>query len=282
MKEILLVLTVFSLFLACGAGGAQQAPASGIADSAISGLEYKATETANYNSNDLRKYIITASLTERSNDLKSSEYVLNEIMNKYNAYVTETFIRENALQYTIRIPANNYKQCFEELKMIGKIEYYNEKREDVTLNYYDLEGRLATQRELMKKYQQYIGKATNIEEIMAVEKQIAELQHEIDKTGDEFTGLNNSIDFSTVRLMLKGPRSDNNYYTETVWEKINNLFNRYNDYISITITILIGLIIYGIPSLIIILLLYLALFGKIGILKKVWRLLNENKIKNNN
>lgn len=281
MKKILLVLTVFSLFLACGAAGKQQASASGIADSVGSEPEYKATETANYNSNDLRKYIITASLTVRSNDLKNSEFVLNEIVNKYNAYVTETFIRENALQYTIKIPANNYTQCFEELKTVGKIEYYNERREDVTLNYYDLEGRLATQRELMKKYQQYIGKAANIEEIMAVEKQIAELQHEIDKTGDEFTKLNNFIDFSTVRLMLKGSRSDNNYYTETTGEKIKNLFSRYNDYISTTITILIGLIIYGIPGLIIILLLYLVLFGKIGILKKIWRLLSENKIKNN-
>jgi sugar-specific transcriptional regulator TrmB len=132
----------------------------------------------------------------------------------------------------------------------------------------------------MRKYQQYIERAANIEEIMAVEKQIAELQHEIDKTGDEFTKLNNSIDFSTVRLTLKGPRNNDVYYIETIEEKVKSLFNRYNDYISTTISILIGLIIYGIPSLIIILLLYLALFGKIGILKRTWRLLNGNKIKN--
>jgi hypothetical protein len=265
MKKILFISSIFSLFLACGGSGMKEAASSDSVTSALSESEYGAIETANYTSNDLRKYIITTSLTIRLNDLKNSEIVLNEIMNKYNAYATETSIRENALYYTIKIPVNNYKQCFGELKTIGKIEYSNERREDVTLNYYDIEGRLATQRELMKKYQQYIGRATNVEEIMAVEKQIAELQHEIDKTGGEFTKLNNSIDFSTVRLILKGPRSGNIYYTETIGEKIKNLFNRYGDYISTTISVLIGLIIYGIPSLIIILLIYFLLFGKVGI-----------------
>jgi TfoX/Sxy family transcriptional regulator of competence genes len=277
MKKFLLVLSVFSLFFACG-GGMQKASSGDSAASSVSEAEYRVSEAANYGS---RKYIITASLTVRLDDLKNGEIVLNEIMNKYNAYADEISIRGNALYYAVKIPVNNYKQCFEELKIIGKIEYYNERREDVTLNYYDIEGRLATQRELMRKYQQYIGIAANIEEIMAVEKQIVELQHEIDKAGDEFIKLNNSIDFSTVRLTLKGHRNDDIYYTETIGDKIRNLFNRYDNYISTTVSILIGLIIYGIPSLIIILLLYLVLFGKIGILKKIWRLLNENNIRNN-
>jgi hypothetical protein len=279
MKKILVVLSVFSLFLACGGNAMKEAVQDDSAASSVSEPEYRATEAANYASADQRKHIITASLTIRLNDLKDIEVVLNEIMDKYNAYATETSVHENVLYYTIRIPPNNYKQCFEELKVIGKIEYYNERREDVTLYYYDIEGRLATHRELMKKYQQYIGRAENIEEIMTVERQIAELQHEIDTTGGEFAKLNNSIDFSTVILTLKGPPNNDIYYTETIGDKIKNLFDHYDDFISTIISIFIGIIIYGIPILVIVLFLYLVLFGKIGVLKKIWRLLNGNRVK---
>jgi hypothetical protein len=276
IKKFLFVLTVSSLFFsACGMGGSQQESAgssSGVDDSV-----YRATEAANYVSNNSRKFITTASLTLRINDLKNGEVELNEIMNKYNAYTTETSVYVNTLRYTIRIHANDYKEFFDEIKIIGKIEHYNENREDVTLHYYDLEGKLTTQRELIQTYREYLGKAENIEEIMAVEKQIAELQNEIDKTGEEFTKLNNSIDFSTIRLTLKGPRSDDVYYTETIGDRIQILFKGFGGYVSTMATILIGLIIYGIPTLIILLLLYFVLLGKVGILRKIWRLLNEKK-----
>ncbi|GHV62694.1 hypothetical protein AGMMS49587_10290 [Spirochaetia bacterium] len=282
MKKILLLLCIIQLFSSCAKkafSAAGRAEAASY-DSASSKSQYRSNDAETFNPDVSRKFIVTASLTLHLTDLEKGEAILTEIMGKYNAYTTETSIYNDVLYYTIKVPADIYKECFEELKTIGKIEYFDESREDVTLNYYDLEGRLNTKRELMKKYQEYLGKAANIEEIMTVEKQIAELQNEIERMGKDFTKLNNSIDFSTIRLALNGPRNNSVYYTESIGDKIKNLFNGFGGYVSTTITILIGLIIYGIPTLIILLLLYLLLFGKIGILKKVWRLLNDKKIKN--
>jgi hypothetical protein len=294
IKNILFVSSL--VFSACGMKEAPRAVAHssarvadstyGMADMALVNYStqavdstYRATEEVNYISDSSRKFVITASLTLRVGDLENSELKLNEIMNKYNAYTTETSINANTLRYTIKIAADGYRQFFEEMKAIGKIEHHNENLEDVTLYYYDIEGRLATQRELMQTYRGYLGRAENIGEIMTVERRIAELQYEIDKTGEEFTKLNNSIDFSTIRLTLNGPRNDEVYYTETIKDKIQALFKGFGGYVSTVMTILVGLIIYGIPSLIILLLLYLVLLGRIGILKKIWRLLNDKKVK---
>jgi hypothetical protein len=279
MKKILLLLCIIQLFSSCGGAGAHKEASSAAVSYEFSNNESRArvSEVANYNSDISRKFIVTSSLTLRLTDLKKGEALLNETMSKYNAYTIETSIRNNVLYYTIKVSADIYKECFEELKTIGKIENFNEKREDVTLNYYELESRLNTQRELMKKYQEYLEKAANIEEIMAVEKQISELQNEIERMGEDFTKLNNSIDFSTIRLILNGPRNDDIYYTESIGDKIKSLFSGFGGYVSTTITVLIGLVIYGIPTLIIFLILYLILFGKIGILKKAWRLLNDKK-----
>jgi hypothetical protein len=279
MKKILLLLCIIQLFSSCAKKATSAAGRAEAAsyDSSYNVSQYKTSGAETYNSAISRKFIITASLTLHLTDLEKGEAILNEIMGKYKAYTIETSIHNNVFYYTIKVPADIYKECFEELKTIGKIENFNESREDVTLNYYDLEGRINTQRELMKKYQEYLGKAANIEEIMTVEKQIAELLSEIERMGTDFTKLNNSIDFSTIRLILNGPRNDDIYYTESIGDKIQSLFNGFGVYVSTTITLLIGLILYGIPALIILLLLYLILFGKIGILKKVWRLLNDKK-----
>jgi alpha-D-ribose 1-methylphosphonate 5-triphosphate synthase subunit PhnG len=83
----------------------------------------------------------------------------------------------------------------------------SENAEDVTLQYYDLEGRLNTKRELLKTYQSYLGRAKNIEEIMTVEKQIAELQNEIDWTGTRFRALADTVDYATIRLEISGSPS---------------------------------------------------------------------------
>jgi hypothetical protein len=64
-------------------------------------------------------------------------------------------------------------------------------------------------------------------------------------------------------------------WAEGIGDKIQGLFNGFGPYVSIIVTILMGLLIYGIPTLILLLLLYLLLFGRIGLLKKVWRLLND-------
>ena len=285
MNKILLLLCAAFFISSCGGAYKEATPAVAGDDSYIqvsSESRQKVSDTSNYNSNNsasARKFIVTASLTLRLKDLKNGEALVSDIMRKYNAYSVERTIRNNVLNTTIKVAADAYADCFEELKAVGKVEYFNERREDVTLNYYDIEGRLNTKRELMKKYQGYLVTASNIEEIMAVEKQIAELQNEIERTGEDFTRLNNSIDFSTIRLVLNGPRSDDVYYDETIGDKIKTLFNSFGIYFSTTVTILVGLVIYGIPSLVILFLLYLVLFGRIGILKKVWRRLNDKKLK---
>jgi hypothetical protein len=198
-------------------------------------------------------------------------------MEKYNAYSASTGIYENSREYTIKIPSDNYKFFLEELMTIGKIMNYHERTEDVTIKYYDLESRLNTKRELMRTYQSYLGKAKNIEEILAVEAKISDLQAEIDATGNEFRILSNFIDYSTMQLELSCPITSSNYGKHTIGEKIKSLLNGLGDYASTVLIIIMGIIVYGLPSIIILILLYWVLFGKIGLLKKVWRFVSGKK-----
>jgi hypothetical protein len=55
------------------------------------------------------------------------------------------------------------------------------------------------------------------------------------------------------------------------------LLTGFGGYMSAIIIILLAVIVYGIPAIVILLLLYWILFGKIGLVKKVYKLVAEKK-----
>jgi hypothetical protein len=280
IKNKLAVFLVFVLFLAaCSKMDYSSAPMASV-------NEYQLDEISNKSSGDnaqniqettLRKLVTSSNLQMRIENLDGGINRLNGIMDRYGTYASSINVHENSRDYTLRVPANKYKNFLEEIMEIGNIIRFNETTEDVTLRYYDLESRLNTKKELIITFQNYLGRANNIEEILSVEKRIAELQAEIDDVGRQFRLLNDLIDYSTIRLELLGPISASNYGRETIWEKIKGLMTGFRGYISTIIITLLAIIVYGIPTIIILLLLYWLLFGKIGILKKCFKFISGKK-----
>ena len=144
-----------------------------------------------------------------------------------------------------------------------------ENAEDVTLRYYDLESRIETRRELIRTFHGYLARARNIEEILAVESRIAELQREIDNTGTQFRNLANLIDYSTINLNVTGPVSAVSNTGPTFGEKMTKLFSSFGKTITNIFVVLTGILIYSIPIVLIIVFIIWLFFGRVGLLKKL-------------
>jgi hypothetical protein len=223
--------------------------------------------------NDLeRKIVMTAHVRVRVENLDEADTLIKDLMKKYNAYASSTDIDDNVRRYSIRVPSTAYKTAIDEINGLGRLLGRSESAEDVTLRYYDLEGRLATKKELLKTFQSYLGKAKTIEEILSVEKRIAELQYEIEGTGKELRNLANRVDYATIELSVLGPIASSPYQRPTLAERLKELFGSFGTFLSIMATIIIGIVIFGIPILLLLILFFWLLFGKIGLLKKLWRL----------
>jgi hypothetical protein len=287
MKKInnafVLFFTLFPLAL-LGASCSQKAPAYGMAKAAYSRAagadsiaEYESVEFNTEQVGTERKLVRRASLQIRVQDLDTAEKSVNGIMEKHGAYASSTNVSENSRSYAIRVPASSYNVLLSDVNGIGRLLYKNESAEDVTLHYYDLEGRLATKRELLKTYQSYLGKAKSIEEILSVEEKIAGLEDEIDGTGRELRNLANQVDYSTVNLEISGPVTTPSYSAPTLWERVSGLFSSFGEFVSTVLVVLLGIVVYGIPSLLILTLLFWVLFGRIGLLKKLWRFIAGKK-----
>jgi hypothetical protein len=218
-----------------------------------------------------RKLIRSATLRLRVEDPEGAEKPLMEALDTYGAYAASSSIYENSRSYTLRVPADSYKALLADFSGLGRLIYRSEHVEDVSLRYYDLDGRLKTKQELLSTFQNYLGSARNIEEIMTVETRIAELQNEIDWLGTDLTGLSDQVDYATINLELLGPSSSSRS-APGLGERLADLFRAFGDYASVVLVILAGIIIYGIPGVLILALLFLLLFGRIGLIRKLFSL----------
>jgi hypothetical protein len=276
-------LVIGFLLCACGAAGQQAGAAAAEKASAPefrnSSMEAALTETgfnqdapAEINAGQNQKLVKQAELSLRVGDPVDAETPLAALMSKYAAWASSTGIYENSRRYTLRVPSSSYASFLAELSALGRVIHRSESAEDVTLSYYDLEGRLSTKKELLKTFQGYLGKAKDIDEIMTVERRIAELQQEIEWTGTELRNLSYLVDFSTVNLEILGPVTTSSYSKPDLGERLGELFGSFVDVVKEGFIVLVGLIIFGVPVLLVIVLLFWLLFGRIGLLKKLFRL----------
>jgi hypothetical protein len=224
-----------------------------------------------------RKLIMTTHLSIRVDDLSLAAETIAAMIKNYGAYSSSTSIEENRQSYNIRVPIASYDAMVNQANGLGKVDSRSDFAEDVTLNYYDIEGRLNMRRELLNTYQEYLGRAANIEEIMSVEKKIAELQNEIDMYGSQFTRLNDQIDYATINLTVYSTTSGYTYEAPSVGDRIKDMFGGYGDFLSSALVAIVKIIVYGIPILAAAALAFWILFGKIGLLRKLWTLIARKK-----
>ncbi len=224
-----------------------------------------------------RKLIKSASLRIRVENLKEADAAISALMEKHSAYSASTNIEENSRHYSLRVPAPYYDTFLADMNGLGRLLNRHENTEDVTLRYYDLEGRLATKKELLKTFQSYLGKAKNIEEILSVEARIAELQYDIEGTGIELRNLANRVEYATIDVSVFGPVAADSSRNLTFSERIKSLFGNFGGFLSSAVVVIVGFVIYGIPLLLIFGLLFRLLFGRVGLLKKLWRIIAGKK-----
>ncbi|MDR2477829.1 MAG: DUF4349 domain-containing protein [Treponema sp.] len=218
-----------------------------------------------------RKLVRRADIRIRAEDLAAADAEVNALMARHSAYASSSETSENARSYVIRVPSLAYDAFLSAMSGMGRILHRSESAEDVTLRYYDLEGRLATKKELLKTFQSYLGKAKDIEEILSVEERIAELQSEIDGTGRELRHLGDMVDYASISLQLYGPVAAVSNSSPTLPERIKELFGGFGDFLAAALVVLVGIVLYGIPVLLTLLVFFWLLFGRIGLMKKLWR-----------
>ncbi len=158
-----------------------------------------------------RKLIKDGSLTFESPDLKKTQAELAAISTRLRGYTSNETLSNNhgrtSCQIVIRVPAENFEDLVAEVEKLGVIITGKDIRtRDVTEEYFDVDTRINTKKNVEARYRELLEQAHTVEEMLAIEREIGNVRSEIEVMEGKLNYLKNQVSFSTLEV---------NYYKET-------------------------------------------------------------------
>ena len=154
-----------------------------------------------------KKLILTSNMTLETLDLEQQVNTVNELVRKYGGYLQHSSFsnRNNSYRYyeaSIRIPADQYSAFLSELNGSGNATYYSEDVKDVTDAYMDVEARLNSLKAQEAKVLEFYDQAESLEDLMAVESRLSDIQYEISYYEARIRNFDLQINYSTMYLTI--------------------------------------------------------------------------------
>jgi hypothetical protein len=105
--------------------------------------------------------------------------------------------------WTLRIPADRYTGFLEAVRQLGEVRTLHSSTQDVTAEYVDVEARLRNKRKEEERLLNVLSEATGkLEEVLAVEKELARVRGEIEQMEGRQRLLDDLVALSTVTLYV--------------------------------------------------------------------------------
>lgn len=106
-------------------------------------------------------------------------------------------------QYVVRIPAQSYDSFMEQIDGIGYLSRRSESTQDVGQEYFDTESRLTTQRTKQERLQQLLKQAKNMEDIIALESALADVEYQIEQYTSQLRRYDSLIGYATIDVNIQ-------------------------------------------------------------------------------
>jgi hypothetical protein len=206
MKGSMLMLFAIALF-SCHQKGEVSAVADGAAQNQLSKAPSLMSQSDPY-SDPHARLIKTADYRFRVTDVKRSIQNIEAAIKRYPAHIGSSSLSllGNSIEdkITIRVRSEFFNDLLKEIDNESVYTHYrNIRTEDVAKQFVDLESRLKTKREVQERYKEILRTRTGkIEELLSAEKQIGELQEEIEAAVSKINFLKDQVAYSTINLEI--------------------------------------------------------------------------------
>ena len=218
LMKIFMILITFAFLYSCNQGGSYSEDVkmdTVDVDDSFAALEAEETEINSFKPDATitktpanLKIIKSASARYKVKDVKIATDQIRAIAMKYEAYISDLRFENNLYQkqnrFTIKVPQQHFDIIMDSIgKVVEFVEYENITTKDVTEEYIDLQGRLATKLEVKKRYEEILRKnARTVEDILNTEEKLRVLQEEIESAQGRLKYLSNKVAYSTIQIDL--------------------------------------------------------------------------------
>lgn len=159
-----------------------------------------------------QKIIRTATLRLRVDDYARANAAVAQLVGQHNGLVASesesSYESRTENRLTVRVPSSRFQALLDAL--IGLAEAVEQKdisAEDVTEQFVDMQARLRAKRAVEQRYLDLLGQARNVEEVLAVETQLRQVQEEIESVEGRLRYLSDRVSYSTIHLTFYEGRS---------------------------------------------------------------------------
>lgn len=193
----------------------EEAQETGVMDMAAEATEDIAAEektsAAEISEKDLssRKLIKTLSLSMETRTFDTLKNQIEESISSFGGYIESSSYDapQGSRQYRyyylcVRIPEENLDDFVGKAGELGTVTNKSENVEDVTLDYVDKTAYKDSLETEYERVMELLEKATDLDQILALESKLSELRYEINSYGSQLRTLDNQIDYSTVNISI--------------------------------------------------------------------------------
>jgi hypothetical protein len=108
----------------------------------------------------------------------------------------------------LRIPQDGFSVALERLEALGKVRSQSLGSEDVSEQFIDLEAQLKSALRKEESLLSLLGKATNVSEILSIERELSRVRSEIERTQGRLNFLERRVELGTISVSLFPPEAE--------------------------------------------------------------------------
>ena len=224
-----------------------------------------------------RKLIRTGNVSLEVQTITDAEDKIAAWAASLGGYVTNANTWQYGAGFTVRVPSSRFDEAMSQVGNFGRITNRSVSSQDVSDNYYDMQSRLQTKYILRDKLQSYLSEAKDIKDLLEVERQLNEVIEDIESTESRFKRLSGQIDYSTIyiNMSFEHGKDEGGIILPDVKNSWNEIVSNIIGFFWNLVKVLFYIVIFGIPVIAIVALFYWLLFGKIGLLVKLFKKLKK-------
>lgn len=164
---------------------------------------------------------IAAMVTEMGGYMESSS-----VSGSNYSSISRGQVGARSARFTIRIPAVRFSELIGTISDLGNVPYSNTYTRNVTTQYYDTQSRLDAYKVQEKRLLEMLAIAETVEDMLAIQRELTDVQYEIDSLTGTLRYYDNQVGYSTVNLSVNEVKE---YTPEptiqlTYWERMSKGF----------------------------------------------------------
>ncbi|WP_045858747.1 DUF4349 domain-containing protein [Teredinibacter purpureus] len=157
------------------------------------------------NRSESERYIIrSASIDIEVNDINTATDFVNELVSNNSGFIMSISSRDETLtRISLKVPEPKLDNFIVSLGGIGKVTSQSISSRDVTEEIIDIDARVKNLHMLRDRYRELLKSAKTVTEIVGIEKELADIQSELDRIEGRRKLLMGQVEMSEVNISLE-------------------------------------------------------------------------------